>query len=159
MDIVPGSFTLCIICVPLFIFTGAPRLVMVTSVNSTTVIVSWSEVQCFNGSGAVTHYLVQCRYIHDGAIRNVTTNSSEQEMIVSGLSLNFALWTFRVAAVYNQSVGPFSNFFSSTTSLGNQVNSEFEYVCFITNCIKFTPPDEPPAKPSLCPTEDSGNFM
>ena len=95
----------------------------VTSVNSTTVIVSWSEVQCFNGSGAVTHYLVQCRSVYDGAIRNVTTNSSEQEMIVSGLSSSFALWTFRVAAVYNQNVGPFSNFFNSTTSLGKQVNS------------------------------------
>ena len=105
-----------------FIFTGAPRLVTVTSVNSTTVIVSWSEVQCFNGNGAVTHYLVQCHSIYDGAIRNVTTNSSEQEMIVSGLSSSFALWTFRVAAVYNQNVGPFSNFFNSRP-LGKQVNS------------------------------------
>lgn len=96
---------------------------VVTVINPTTVTVSWSDVQCFNGSGAVSHYLVQCRSIYDGAIRTVATNSSEQETIVSGLSPNFALWTFRVAAVYNQSIGPFSKFFNSTVSLGKQAYS------------------------------------
>ena len=120
MHEVCSTSSLCIICVPLFISTGAPWLVTVTVINPTTVTVSWSEVKCFNGSGAVTHYLVQCCSIYDGAIRNVATNSSEQDTIVSKLSPNFALWTFRVAAVYNQSIGPFSNFFNSTISLGKQ---------------------------------------
>ena len=48
----------CQIYIALFTCTGAPQLVTVTPVNFTTVYVSWSEVQCFNESGAVTHCLV-----------------------------------------------------------------------------------------------------
>ena len=72
-------------------------MVTVTPVNSTTVTVSWSEVQCFNGSGAVTHYIVQYWSSCGGAVQNVTTNSLVQN--VSGLTLNVAVYTFRVAAV------------------------------------------------------------
>ena len=75
--------------------------------NSTTVNVSWSEVQCFNGSGAVTHYLVQYWSICGGAIRNVTTGGVVQTF--SGLISNY-VYTLRVAAVgTNQKIGPFSN--------------------------------------------------
>ena len=87
---------------------GAPQLVTVTPVNSTTVTVSWSEVQCFNGSGAVTHYLVQYWSMCGGAVQNVTANGTVQA--VSGLTLNVAVYTFRVAAVGSgQKMGPFSN--------------------------------------------------
>ena len=81
---------------------------MVTPVNSTTVNISWSEVQCFNGSGAVTHYLVQYQSIcGGGAVQNVTTSGTIQT--VSGLIPNY-VYTFRVAAVgANQKIGPFSN--------------------------------------------------
>ena len=80
-----------------FTCTGAPQLVMVTPVNSTTVTVTWSEVQCFNGSGAVTHYLVQYWSSCGGAVQNVTTDSLVQN--VSGLEPNVAVYTFQVAAV------------------------------------------------------------
>ena len=56
------------------VYTGAPRLVVFSPVNSTTVTVSWSEVQCFNGSGAVTHYLVQYQSMCGGAVHSVTTD-------------------------------------------------------------------------------------
>ena len=80
----------------------------ITPVNSTTVTVSWSEVQCFNGSGAVTHYLVQYHSMCGGAVQNVTTNSTVQT--VSGLAPNAAVYVFRVAAVgTSQKIGPFSN--------------------------------------------------
>ena len=93
--------------IPLFTCTGAPQLVMVTPVNSTTVNVSWSEVQCFNGSGAVTHYLVQYWSMCSGAVRSVTTSSTIQTF--SGLTPNY-VYTFRVAAVgASQKIGPFSN--------------------------------------------------
>ena len=65
--------------------------------DSTTVTVSWSEVQCFNGSEAVTHYLVQYQSSCDGAVQNV-----------SGLRPN-CVYTFQVAAVgASQRIGPFS---------------------------------------------------
>ena len=81
---------------------------MVSPVNSTTVTVSWSEVQCFNGSETVTHYLVQYQSLCCGVVQNVTTNSLVQN--VSGLALNVAEYTFRVAAVGSgQKMGPLSN--------------------------------------------------
>ena len=81
---------------------------MVTPVNSTTVTVSWSEVQCFNGSEAVTHYLVQYQSLCGGVVQNVTTSGTVQT--VSGLILNVAVYTFRVAAVGSgQKMGPLSN--------------------------------------------------
>ena len=81
-----------------------------TPVNSITVTVSWSEVQCFNGSGAVTHYLVQYRSMCGGAVQNVTTSGPVHETTVSGLTPNASLYTFRVAAVgASQKIGPFSN--------------------------------------------------
>ena len=83
-------------------------MVVVTPVDSTTVTVSWSEVQCFNGSGAVTHYFVQYWSICGGVVQNVTTNSLVQN--VSGLALNVAVYTFRVLAVgSSQKMGPLSN--------------------------------------------------
>ena len=87
--------------------TGAPQLVTVTPVNSTTVTVSWSEVQCFSGSGAVTNYLVQYQSMCGGSVQNLTTNDTVQT--VSGLVPNAAVYTFRVAAVgASQKIGPFS---------------------------------------------------
>jgi len=77
-------------------------------VNSTTVTVSWSEVQCFNGSGAVTHYLVQYQSMFGGIIQNVTMDGIVQT--VSGLTPNATVYTFRVAAVgIDQMIGPFSD--------------------------------------------------
>ena len=91
---------------------------MVVPVNSTIVNVSWSEVQCFNGSGAITHYLVQYQSMCGGAMQNVTTNVTVQT--VSGLTPNVALYTFRVAAVGTSwNIGPFSN--PANTSLHGEV--------------------------------------
>jgi len=81
---------------------------VVSPVNSTTVIVSWSEVQCFNGSGAVHHYLVQYQSMFGGIIQNITMDSIVQT--VSGLTPNATVYTFRVAAIgIDQMIGPFSD--------------------------------------------------
>ena len=89
-----------------YTFTGTPQLVMVIPVNSTTVTISWSEVQCFNGSEAVTHYIVQYQPLFGGAVQNVTTNGTV--LVVSGLTPNY-MYTFQVAAVgAGKEIGPFS---------------------------------------------------
>ena len=92
----------------------------VTPVNPTTVTVSWSEVQCFNGSGAVTHYLVQYHSMCGGAVQNVTTTGTVHEATVSRLTPNASLYTFQVAAVHIQNVGSFSNLVDLATSVGMQ---------------------------------------
>ena len=93
----------------IFTCAGAPQVMVVTPVNSTTstVTVSWSEIQCFDGSETVTHYLVQYWSICGGAVRNVTTGGIVQTF--SGLRPNY-VYTLRVAAVgASQKIGPFSN--------------------------------------------------
>ena len=82
-----------------------PQLVAVTPVNSTTVTVSWSEVQCFNGSGAVTHYLVQYHSMCGGSVRNVTTSGTIRT--ISGLTLSIE-YIFQVAVIDVNGTGPFS---------------------------------------------------
>ena len=91
---------------------------MVAPVNSTSVIISWSEVQCFIGSGAVTHYLVQYRSsCCGGTVQNVTTDGLVQ--VISGLTPN-TVYTFRVAAVGDsQMIGPFSNPTNKTITIKN----------------------------------------
>ena len=100
----------CMKCILTIFIVGAPQhpqVVIATPVNSSTVTVSWSEIQCFNGSGAVTHYLVQYQSLCDGVVQNVTTSGTVQT--VSGLTPN-CVYTFRVAAVgAGEKAGPFSN--------------------------------------------------
>ena len=79
---------------------------VITPVNSTTLTVSWSEVQCLNGSETVTHYLVEYQSLCGGAIQNVTTSGLIQNVL--GLTPN-CVPTFRVAAVGpSKKMGPFS---------------------------------------------------
>ena len=79
----------------------------VTPVNSTTVTVLWSEVQCFN----VTHYLVQYQSMCGGAVLNITTNGLVQAVNISSLTPNTE-YTFQVAAVDANEAGPFSEPFT-----------------------------------------------
>ena len=105
----------------LFTCTGAPQLVTVALVSSTTVNVSWNEVQCFNRSGAVTHYLVQYWSICGGVVQNVTTGGLMQTF--SGLIPNY-VYTFQVAAVgASQKIGSFSNPVNTVPHCANQPGS------------------------------------
>ena len=102
----------------------------VTPVNSTTVTLSWSEVQCFNRSGAITHYLVQYQSMCGGAVQNVTTSGTVQT--VSGLAPNAAVYTFRVAAVgASQKIGPFSNPANITLHGEVSVEHNWSYILMI----------------------------
>ena len=55
-----------------------------------------------------------------GAIQNVTTSGLVHETTVSGLTPNASLYTFQVAAVNNQNIGPFSNLVDLAISAGMQ---------------------------------------
>ena len=82
-------------------------MLVVSPVYSTVVNVSWSAVQCINGSEAVTHYIVQYQSLFGGAAQNVTTNGTV--LVVSGLTPNYT-YTFQVAAVgAGKKIGPFSS--------------------------------------------------
>ena len=94
---------------------------VVSPANSTTVTVSWSEVQCFNESETVTHYLVQYQSLCGRVVQNVTT--SDLVHTVSGLRPNY-VYTFRVAAVgAGQKMGPFSNPVNSVPHCADKTGS------------------------------------
>ena len=79
---------------------------VITPMNSTTLTISWSEVQCLNGSETVTHYLVQYQFLCGGSVKNVTTSGLIQN--ISGLTPN-CVYSFQVAAVgASQKMGLFS---------------------------------------------------
>ena len=96
----------------------------VTLVNSTTVTVSWSEVQCFNESEAVTHYLVQYWSLCGGVVQNVTTSGTIQTF--SDLIPNY-VYTFQVAAVgVSQKIGPFSSLANTVPHCSDEPGSSCE---------------------------------
>ena len=100
----------------------APQLLVVTPVNSTAINVSWSDIQCLNGSEAVTHYIVQYQSLCGGVVQNITTNGTVQT--VSGLIPN-CVYTFRVAAIGSgEKTGPFSN----------PINASLPGECWIADC-------------------------
>ena len=102
-----GDTSQTVIYINIYPLLVAPQLLVDIPVNSTVVNVSWSEVQCFNGSETVSHYLVQYWSICNSAVKNVTTNGLVQT--VSGLTPN-CVYTFRVAAVgVSQKIGRFSS--------------------------------------------------
>ena len=81
-------------------------MMVIIPVNSITLTVSWSEVQCLNGNETVTHYLVQYQSSCGGAVKNVTISGLIQN--ISGLTPN-CVYSFRLAAVgASQRIGPFS---------------------------------------------------
>ena len=95
---------------------------LVVSPMNSVINVTWSEIQCLNGSEAVTHYIVQYQSLCDGVVQNITTNGLVQT--VSGLRPNCA-YTFRVAAVGSgQKIGPFSN----------PINASLPGECRIADC-------------------------
>ena len=131
----------------LFVRTGAPWLMVITPVNSTTLTVSWSEVQCLNGSETVTHYIVQYQSSCGGTVKNVTTSGLIQN--VSGLTPN-CVYTFRVAAVgASQRIGSFSK--RAAVSLPGECRRYPRQVDCNNECFNCT------GTTSMCP-KASGNF-
>ena len=86
-------------------------------------------------------------------MQNTVTDGSVNETTVSGLTPNASLYTFQVAAVNNQSIGPFSNFLDLATVEGMQGDFECSYLVYVivTTLTSITPP--------TYPTDGPGNAM
>ncbi len=77
-------------------------------INSTTISLSWGEVNCTEHNGAITGYSVQYSIVGgmQSTVRNVTGDFTNTE--IDGLT-EFMIYTVSVAANNNNGVGPNSN--------------------------------------------------
>ena len=72
-----------------------------------SVNVSWNEIECIERNGMITNYTVEFSSLGGSVVPGVLM-VNERRFTASGLTL-FSNYTFRVAGVNNNGIGPFSN--------------------------------------------------
>ena len=78
-----------------------------SSVTARSVNVSWNEIECIERNGMITNYTVEFSSLEGSVIPGVLM-VDERRFIASGLA-PFTNYTFRVAGVNSNGIGPFSN--------------------------------------------------
>ena len=73
------------------------------TINSTAASLSWDEVNC---TGVITGYIVQ--YTITGGIIATVNISTTTSVVIAGL-ITFRVYSFSVAAINNNGIGPYSN--------------------------------------------------
>ena len=72
-----------------------------------SVNVSWNEIECIERNGMITNYTVEFSSLGGSVVPGVLI-VNERRFTASGLTL-FSNYTFRVAGVNSNGIGPFSN--------------------------------------------------
>ena len=86
--------------------SSAPLLHTAVTINSTAVSLSWDEVNCTDRNGVITGYIVQ--YIFTGGMTVTVNISATTSVVIAGL-IKFRLYSFSVAAINDNGIGPYSN--------------------------------------------------
>ena len=76
------------------------------TINSTAVSLSWDEVNCTDRNGVITGYIVQ--YTITGGMTVTVNISATTSVVIAGL-IKFGLYSFSVAAINDNGIGPYSN--------------------------------------------------
>ena len=82
---------------------GEPKSFTFRAMSSSSIVLSWEEVECLQRHGMITGY--QLHREDDGTI--IFTNASRRSIAVSGLN-PFTTYSFKVAAMSEAGVGPFT---------------------------------------------------
>ncbi len=87
--------------------TGSPGVPSASTIMSTNITLTWTEIDCLEGNGVITSYIIQ---YGEGTNRNITINtqSNATTHLITGLK-PFTQYTFTVAGVNSVNSGPFSN--------------------------------------------------
>ena len=85
---------------------SAPLLHIPVTINTTAVSLSWDEVSCTDRNGVITGYIVQ--YTITGGMTVTVNISATTSVVIAGL-INFRLYSFSVAAINDNGIGPYSN--------------------------------------------------
>ena len=89
------------IIIILIVVPGEPKSFTFRAMSSSSIVLSWEEVECLQRHGTLTGYQL---HRDDGTI--ISTNASRRSIAVSGLS-PFTTYSFKVAAMGEAGVGPF----------------------------------------------------
>ena len=96
------SLSACLSVVP----SGFPGMLTVTSLTSTNISLTWTPITCIEQNGIITSYDIQ--YGQRSTRDMMITTSSATSHTISDL-LPFTYYTFRVAGVNSEGMGPFSS--------------------------------------------------
>ena len=97
---------------------GAPVLLVPVIINSTAVSLLWDEVNCTDRNRVITGYIVQ--YTITGGITVTVNISANTSVVIAGL-IKFKVYSFSVAAINDNGIGPYSNeqmFYTGLSSIG-----------------------------------------
>lgn len=85
--------------------SSSPININLTAINSTSVYISWDELNCTERNGNITSYSFTFNRVGDLKVINVT---NVQQLLMNGLYPH-RQYSFEVAAVNINGVGPSSN--------------------------------------------------
>ena len=90
--------------------------------NSTSIQITWGEVNCMQRNGNITDY--RMIYGTHGVGEDVIINVTNQHILVLNGLYPLTEYTFKVAAIKNHEIGPYSINSTETSS----PNSEIYYM-------------------------------
>ena len=93
----------------IFVFTapsGAPRNLAESNTTSTSITVTWDEIDCIDRNGMIDRYTVEYQPVGGAATTEVVT--SMRTFTANDLQ-PFTTYTFRVRGCNNEGMGPYSN--------------------------------------------------
>ncbi len=94
--------------------SGSPGVPTASIVMSTSITLTWTEIDVSERNGVITSYIIQ---YGEGTNRNIliNTQSNATTHLITGLK-PFTQYTFTVAGVNSVNTGPFSSASSSITT-------------------------------------------
>ena len=85
---------------------GVPQSLMAETANSSSIIISWMEVECIEQNGPITHYIIQYGTSCDD-LKTENTRDNSMSYTISGLTPNTE-YIIQVAAANMHGSGPFT---------------------------------------------------
>ncbi len=86
--------------------SGSPGVAIATTIRSTNITLTWTEIECLDRNGVITSYNIE---YGEGNTRDMTINtqSNATTHLITGLK-PFTNYTFSIAGVNSVNIGPFS---------------------------------------------------
>ncbi len=91
----------------------APLLNQPVLVNSTTIMLSWEELNCSDWNGVIIGYNIQYNNTNEG-VQSSVNNSGATSIIITGLT-EFRLYNISIAAINDNGVGPYTQAYTIYT--------------------------------------------
>ena len=98
--------------------SSSPENITFENINSTSMTISWDEIDCLNQNGVIEEYWVYLTYNISETEQERTLDSDQTSITVNGLFPNTS-YKVQIAAVNSNGSGPFSDAVTHTTKPPN----------------------------------------